>query len=112
MLIRLSIGSLALGALTGCHALGMDCTDDLQFRVTPTARTVAIGESFTPSAEFRGCRGSKHLEDTIRWSATDTTFVRVDSVSGQITGRAKGTTQVQARGAKYGQMPPITVTVE
>jgi len=113
MSVKLSIAAIVLGLVTGCSIVGPDCTDDLGFRVTPTSRSVTLGESFTPSAEFRGCRGRLHLDDVITWSAADTTVVRVDSISGLVTGRAAGVTQVRARGAKYGLMPvPISVTVQ
>lgn len=112
MSVRLSVAAILFGLVTGCSLIAPCGTDDLSFRVVPTSQAVTIGESFTPSAEFRGCRGRKHLDDALTWSATDTTVVRVDSVSGRVTGRAAGVTQVLARGDKYGPMPPISVTVQ
>lgn len=112
MSLRPSVGAILLGLVTGCSLVAPCGTDDLSFRVVPTSQAVTIGESFTPSAEFRGCRGRKLLDDTITWSATDTTVVRIDSVSGRVTGRAAGVTEVHPRGAKYGPMPPISVTVQ
>lgn len=110
--LRLSVGAIFLGLVTGCSLVAPCGTDELQYRVVPTSQAIAVGESFTPSAEFRGCQGRKPLDDVITWSATDTTVVRVDAVSGRVTGRAAGVAAVQARGAKYGPMPPLTVTVQ
>jgi uncharacterized protein YjdB len=99
-------------SLTGCSLVSPCGTDELSFRVTPTSQAVSVGESFTPVAEFRGCGGKRHLDDTITWSAADTNIVQVNAVTGRVTGRALGVTEVQARGVIYGSLPAIAVNVK
>lgn len=111
MFVRTLAVLAACSLASGCSAF-VACTDDLSYRVSPTSSTLAIGQTFTATAEFRGCRGSKHLDDTISWETADSTIAIVNASSGQVTGRSPGTTQVQARRATYGlAWPPIAVTV-
>jgi hypothetical protein len=113
MRVRFGATVIAVPVAAACSIFEPVCTDDLSYRVAPTANTIAVGESFTPTAEFRGCRGRERLEDTISWSVADSAIARVDATTGLVTGRSPGTTGVQARGAKYGLAhPAITVTVE
>ena len=91
---------MASGAL-GCRESTI-CPEDLQVRVTPVERTIAVGESFTPSAQAFGCGGTRRLSDTWTWDTEDTEVVTVDPPSGRTTGRAPGTACVRARGEKYG----------
>ena len=90
----------AAGVL-GCREATV-CPSDLRVRVTPAERTVAIGESFTPSAEALGCGGTERLPETWRWATADTGVVAVDSLTGRTTGRAPGVAFVRARGRTYG----------
>lgn len=101
-------------ALAGCTEFyTSNCTDDLSYRVSPTTRILAVNESFTPSAEFRGCRGSKHLDDVITWSTDNPGVVSVNATTGQVTGLSIGLARVTATGAKYGvAVPPVEVTVQ
>jgi len=88
------------------------CPSDLRYRLNPTAQTIGVGETFKATAEFLGCAGTKHLDDSITWEAADSNIARVDPMTGQVTGRSPGLTQVRATGARYGLMPPIAVTVQ
>jgi hypothetical protein len=99
--------------VSGCSVVApFACTDDLTYRMSPTAQTIAVGASFTPQAEFRGCGGNKHLDDEFSWSSSDTLVVRVEPLTGQVTGRAAGFAMVEARGARYGHLPlGVSVTV-
>lgn len=87
------------------------CPSDLRFEVTPSTRTVRIGEQFTAQVTAFGCAGTERLSDTWIWSAVDTTVVRVDSLSGTIGGRAVGSTLVFPTGRRYGRGQAVQVTV-
>jgi hypothetical protein len=113
-LLRLSFVSCALllGACDPASIFG-GCSDDLLTRVDPRARTLRVGEGYTAAASAWGCRGTKQLSDEWRYFAVDTTIARVDSLTGRVTARAVGTTDVGARGARYGDAPNrsrVTVT--
>ena len=103
--------TLALLSASSCSSLTLTCPRDLGFRVDPTSTTLGVGEGTTATAEFLGCHGKSVLDDQITWSSADSSIARVDAATGRITGRAPGSTTVQAHGEKYGTMPPITVTV-
>jgi hypothetical protein len=108
-----SAGALLLSlAAGGCSDFVVGCPDDLQFRTTPTTRTIRVGEAFTASAEARGCGGTKRLDDVWTWRAADSVVVRVDSLAGRITGRAPGMTFVTPTGRRYGSGVPVAVTVQ
>lgn len=78
------------------------CTQDLRTQVEPRNRTVRVGESYTAAASAWGCSGTRLLSDEWRYFAVDTAIARVDSVTGRVTARAVGTTDVGARGTRYG----------
>jgi hypothetical protein len=111
MVARHIIGVLALFSAMGCSIVAPNCPDDLKLRVDPSAATIGVGESITATGEFRGCAGRDRLDDVLLWSSADSSIARVDAMTGRITGRAAGTTVVQARGARYGSLPPIAITV-
>jgi hypothetical protein len=108
---KLIISVLALSSAIGCSIVAPNCPDDLLLRVDPTEATISVGESITATGEFRGCGGRQHLDDDILWSSADSSIARVDAATGRITGRTPGATVVQARGARYGSLPPIAITV-
>jgi hypothetical protein len=87
------------------------CTMELRIKLTPPTQTLAVGESFTPAIELSSCGGQLQLSDTVRWAAADSAVVRVDSVSGRTTGLRAGQTMVLPRGAKYGALLGVLVTV-
>jgi hypothetical protein len=89
--------------LLGCQDT-MVCPSDLQMRVTPSERTIAVGESFTATAEALGCGGTQRLEETWTWGTRDTAIVAVEPASGRITGRAPGAAFVGVRGERYGNL--------
>ena len=89
------------------------CPADLRMRVTPAERTIAVGESFTATAEALGCGGTRRLEETWTWGTEDTAVVTVESTSGRITGRAPGAAFVGVRGQRYGSLGAgVRVTVQ
>jgi hypothetical protein len=99
------------GSAAGCGLIPTGCDADLQMRVSPTERTLAVGESFTARLQFLGCGGTRPVSDVITWSATDTAVVRVDSTSGLVIGRRAGQTRVVGSGRKYGTGASIPITV-
>jgi hypothetical protein len=110
--VSLFTGVLLLAACDPASVFG-GCSDDLLTRVDPRSRTLRVGESYAAAASAWGCRGTKRRSDEWRYFAVDTTVARVDSLTGRVTARAVGTTDVGARGARYGDAPNrsrVTVT--
>jgi hypothetical protein len=87
------------------------CTLELRVHITPTERTLTVGESFTPTISLSTCGGRIPVEDTFRWRANDTTVVQIDSVSGLTTGRRSGATWILVSGARHNGLGIISVTV-
>lgn len=110
---RTIAGVLALvGSLSSCQVLpSLTCSADLSLRLTPSERTISVGESFTPEATFFGCGGDRRLEDVITWAADDLGIVSVDPKTGRTTGRAPGQTFVTPTGERYGKLASVRVTV-
>lgn len=73
-----------------------DCTDELGINLSPREKTIAAGQTFTPSLELTSCGGRKRWRPTVVWLTPDSVVVRVDSITGRITGRAQGSAQVTA----------------
>src|SRR5688572_4225135 len=110
--VALFSGLVLLGACDPASLL-RGCSDDLVMRVDPRSRTLSVGESYTAAASAWGCGGTRRLSDEWRYFAVDTTVARVDSVTGRVTARGVGTTDVGARGTRYGDSPSrsrVTVT--
>ena len=76
-----------------------------------TAVCPSFCSSFTASIELSSCGGGKKLSDSFSWSAQDTAIARVDALTGRVTGRSPGSTVVEARGTRYGQVGFIPVIV-
>jgi hypothetical protein len=89
----------------------ISCTAELVPVFTPQTQTLAVGASFTPSAKVMGCGGQLTYSDTFTWSASDTTIIRVDSLSGTTTGLRAGSARVLAHGARFGDIGGVSVTV-
>ena len=102
LLSVLAVAALCAG-LSGCNTPTV-CPSDLRLHVSPAERTIAVGESFTATAEALGCGGTRRLSEAWVWRVADTAVVRVDSLSGRITGRAPGSAFVEAHGRTYGYL--------
>jgi hypothetical protein len=105
--------SLVVTTLTACRERIAEevCTADLGIDLQPRERTISVGERFRGQVTLLGCGGRERLQDVITWRAADTAIVAVDAGTGQITGRAPGTTSVEVHGRTYGSLGAITVTV-
>lgn len=89
---------LLAAALTGCGCAGVAFT-----RVSPAEQTIHVGESVTLQHETGGgCRSGDHLTDVETrttptvWHTSDTLVVRLDTLSGRVTGRTVGDAVVLA----------------
>jgi hypothetical protein len=101
------LAAAAALALEGCGG----CKSDLLVTVTPEARTLAVGERFTPTVRFAGCGGTRTVRDDVTWRAADTTIVRTDPRTGRTTALRPGQTRVVPTGRRNGQGGAIVVTV-
>ena len=107
------VGTILLVAACDQASIFGGCTDDLLTRVDPRSRTLRVGESYVAAASAWGCGGTKRLSDVWQYFAADTTIAQVDVLTGRVTARAIGTTDVGARGARDGDAPNrsrVTVT--
>lgn len=102
---------VAFGACDG-SVLGTTCTDELRTDLQPRGeQQITVGTGFTATIALSTCGGRERLSDTFTWAARDTLVVRVDPATGRVTGRAPGSTSVDVRGARYGAVGTIPVTV-
>ena len=70
---------------------------DPPLRIVPLDTTISPGQSFTARWETGvPCRGGWEAIST-HWATTDTDVVRLDTLSGLVTGRATGDAAVKAR---------------
>jgi len=107
----IALVAVALGACDG-SVLGTACTDELRTDLQPRGeQQIAVGTGFTATVALSTCGGRERLSDTFTWAARDTLVVRVDVATGRVTGRAPGSTAVDVRGARYGPVGTIPVTV-
>ncbi|WP_309670380.1 hypothetical protein [Gemmatimonas sp.] len=84
---------------SGCNnATDVVCpADPAQVKVSPTSRTMNMGEQFTPTVTAVICGGSQPTPFVGRFSTSNAAVARVDSIGGVITGIASGETYVFAR---------------
>ena len=106
-----------LAALLLCATLGgcgsvTACPDDLQQRIDPPAVTLPVGGTARPTVQFLACGGTKPLVDLVSWQSRDPAIASVHEATGVITAHAPGTTIVTPRGATYGTIGHVTVTVQ
>jgi hypothetical protein len=97
-------------AATGCG----DCAGIGLSRVTPTSATLRVGESITLLYETGGGCATKngvtniHLQPAPTvWRTSDTLIVRLDTLTGRVTGRSPGLAQVRGGSAPEA----VTITV-
>jgi hypothetical protein len=74
-------------------------------------RTVAVGQTLTPTVTFTYCSGQLPYADEPVWSARDPLILAVDSATGRTTGRAPGTTDLIVRGRRGGGGAWVPITV-
>ena len=90
---------VAAVVVSGCNNLtDITCpADPARVKVSPTSRTMNVGEQFTPTVTAAICGGSRPTPFVGRFTATNVAVARVDSVRGVITGVSSGETYVFAR---------------
>ena len=89
-------GFLAVVVLIACAADEpvAVCTGWLNVSVLPISRSVAVGETFTPSASIAGCAADLAGPFEVRWRSLQPAIASVDSVSGLVRGLARGAAAV------------------
>ncbi len=80
-------------AFGGCSP-PLTCTQEYTTVLGPGDTTIAVGQSFTARGKALTCGGRQQIQTTFVWAATDSGIVRVDSLTGQITGASVGRTSV------------------
>lgn len=98
-------------ALRDSLNVSVECTMELVTVWTPSAKTLAIGESFTPSIVLYGCGGHLVYADTFQWSTSDRTILHVDVATGLTMALHAGSARVFAHGARFGPVGSIGVAV-
>ena len=84
---------------TACNNLtDISCTDNsARVKVSPTSRTMIVGEQFKPTVTAAVCGGTQPTPFIGRFSSANRVVARVDSIGGTITGVSIGETYVFAR---------------
>lgn len=82
-------------ALTGCSRTTFEpvCLGDFAVEVTPTERTIQVGQSFTAAATAVTCGGRRREPYTAAWRTTRRDVVEVEQ-NGRITGLRPGVAEV------------------
>ena len=88
--------ALIVSSLVALSATACDCFT-LIVRINPPATTIRVGQSTKLRHEHGvGC-GSPLSPVVTSWHTADTFVVRLDTLSGMVTGRSPGTAHVAAR---------------
>lgn len=104
-------GLLGAAAASGCSQITDACTRELRWKLEPQARTLNVGESFTPELALSGCGGRERLTDVASWQSADARVVAVDARTGRVAALATGQTTVTVTTERYGVHGAIQVTV-
>jgi hypothetical protein len=70
-----------------------------------------VGQSFVSNIALSSCGGRQKVEDTFTWTVSDPTVLEVEAATGLVKARAVGDARVSIRGAIYGGVGALTVTV-
>lgn len=113
---RILAAVLLLAGVGGCVIVGdPSCAGGAAaIVVTPGVVVVAVGQSVTPDANDTWCDNGHQEHGSPQWSLVhpaDSTVVRLDVTTGQITGLRAGQASVMARSSVSGATTTIAVTV-
>lgn len=86
------VGSTQLSKTIGVL---ISCTAELTVSLSPTAKSLAIGEHFTPTMSVTTCGGQVPVNTTITWSASDATVLSVNPTTGESTALMGGSSNLQ-----------------
>lgn len=88
---RSTIATIAVLACASVQACG-DCAGVGLSRLSPTEKTIQVGESFVATYELGGScsNGFAPSKTGVRWSSAEVAIVAVDSLTGQVTGKHYG----------------------
>ena len=78
------------------------CPDVLVTRLDPRSTVLGVGGSVVVTARAEAC--GKALPDQWHYFLADTAVASVDSLTGRVTARRVGATEVGARGTRYGDV--------
>ncbi len=96
-----TLAGLALGTLfvSACadKVVAVCTSDPVRLSVTPSSRTLGVGETVVPTVVARKCGGMVDTPFLGDWVARDTLVATVDSRTGRTTARQAGQTQIVAR---------------
>ena len=102
--VSLVAASVLLSACKGVDRINSDCAGIGLSRIVPSDTTIGVGESFVARFYEGGyCAGQEattaHLDPVAidTWYTPDTLILRVDSETGQVTGRAIGDAELTSR---------------
>ena len=119
MRIATIVGSVvAAVVVSGCNNLtDITCpADPARVKVSPTSRTMNVGEQFKPPVTAAVCGGTQPYPFVGLFTSGNTLVARVDSIGGTITAVSRGEAYVFARytadfGPLGGTRDSIRVTV-
>ena len=78
-------------------------SDPARVKVSPTSRTMIVGEQFRPTVTAAVCGGSQPTPFVGQFTSANVAVARVDSIGGTITAVSRGETYVFARYTTNGE---------
>lgn len=111
---RLLLGSMlaALASAVGCDGLlNPACTLELGSELSPTSRTLTLGESLTPRGTIVTCGGRDREPARLILSIPDSSVVVLRDNATSVRAVGAGSVQVEATDARYGPLGFIAITV-
>ena len=106
-LVRASTLPFAVALLAVAGGCGQACNTVESLRLTPAEVTIAVGQHTKSLLESGGPCSDGYAAVKTHWSTVDTAIVTLDSVSGEVVGRAIGDARVLTAYASI----PFTVHV-
>lgn len=98
--------------LADSNNVSVICTAELIVGIVPGSMTLAVAEtSQAPVVTLKGCGGQLTFTDTFEFTALDPSIISVDITTGRTTGLRVGATGISVRGARFGTIGVIGVTV-
>ena len=87
------------------------CTDELRVHFTPADTSIVVGQRFTASVRLATCGGAVGLSDVFMWQSENAAVATVDAQSGQVVAQSPGVARITAKGARYGSVGGVLISV-
>ncbi len=103
---------LTAALLAGCGDLiGNACTMELGWELSPSSRTLVIGETLRPRGTIVTCGGRDRTPADLTLAVADSAVVTLSPDARSVMAVRVGFAQVQAIDAHYGPLGVVSITV-